>query len=63
MIIFVRLSGANNRTSAAIIMEICYGHHVAEKGDEYVTLADEALAAVNQSSIFGSYMVDYLPWR
>ncbi|KAL4266704.1 cytochrome P450 family protein [Pleurotus pulmonarius] len=50
------------RTSAAIIMEICYGHHVAENGDEYVALADEALAAVNQSSIFGSYMVDYLPW-
>ncbi|KAJ8468347.1 hypothetical protein ONZ45_g17274 [Pleurotus djamor] len=50
------------RTSAAIIIEICYGHHVADQGDEYVTLADEALAGVNRCAIFGSYMVDYIPW-
>ncbi|KAL0953294.1 hypothetical protein HGRIS_004543 [Hohenbuehelia grisea] len=49
------------RTSAAVIIEICYGHHVADQGDEYVTLADEALSALNNSAIFGSYLVDYVP--
>ncbi|KNZ73921.1 O-methylsterigmatocystin oxidoreductase [Termitomyces sp. J132] len=49
------------RTTAAIVLEICYGHHVAEKGDEYVTLADSALAGITTSGVFGSYMVDYIP--
>ncbi|KAG6810412.1 hypothetical protein H0H92_011973 [Tricholoma furcatifolium] len=49
------------RTTAAIVLEICYGHHVAEKGDEYVTLADKALAGASASGVFGSYMVDYIP--
>ncbi|KAG6915074.1 hypothetical protein DXG01_013569 [Tephrocybe rancida] len=49
------------RTTAAIVLEICYGHHVAEKGDDYVTLADKALSGISTSGVFGSYMVDYLP--
>ncbi|KAG6847485.1 hypothetical protein H0H93_007829, partial [Arthromyces matolae] len=48
-------------TTAAIVLEICYGHQVADKGDEYVTLADRALAGVSTSGVFGSYMVDYIP--
>jgi len=49
------------RTTAAIVLEICYGHNVAEKGDDYVTLADKALTGISTSGVFGSYMVDYLP--
>ncbi|KAG6830681.1 hypothetical protein H0H87_007337 [Tephrocybe sp. NHM501043] len=49
------------RTTAAIVLEICYGHRVAEQGDDYVTLADKALSGVTTSGVFGSYMVDYIP--
>ncbi|KAF9494670.1 cytochrome P450 [Pleurotus eryngii] len=49
------------RTTAAIVLEISYGHHVADQGDEYVTLADKALFGVTQSGVFGTYMVDYVP--
>ncbi|KAJ8517792.1 hypothetical protein ONZ45_g5071 [Pleurotus djamor] len=49
------------RTTAAIVLEICYGHHVAEQGDEYVSLADQALTGIAQSGNFGTYMVDYIP--
>jgi hypothetical protein len=38
-------------------------HHVAEQGDEYVKLADQALSGVSLSANFGTYIVDYLPIR
>ncbi|KAJ6604989.1 cytochrome P450 [Mycena sp. CBHHK59/15] len=44
------------RTTTAIVL-----HHVAEQGDEYVRLADQALAGVSVSANFGAYLVDYLP--
>ncbi|KAL1737323.1 cytochrome P450 [Schizophyllum commune] len=50
------------RTATAIILEITYGHEVAETGDYYVGLADDALQGVSQAGIFGSFFVDYLPW-
>ncbi|KAL0960673.1 hypothetical protein HGRIS_005702 [Hohenbuehelia grisea] len=49
------------RTTAAIVLEITYGHQVAEQGDHYVTLADRAMAGVTQSGNFGTFMVDYIP--
>ncbi|KAJ7056727.1 cytochrome P450 [Mycena amicta] len=49
------------RTTAAIVLEICYGIHIAEAGDEYVALADQALAAITTSGNFGTFLVDYLP--
>ncbi|KAF8898640.1 cytochrome P450 [Infundibulicybe gibba] len=49
------------RTAAAIILDLTYGHQVANEGDEYVTLADRALQGLAQAGIFGTYMVDYLP--
>lgn len=50
-----------DRTTAAIVLEICYGIHVAEAGDEYVSLADQALAGISLSGNFGTFIVDYLP--
>ncbi|KAL1738205.1 cytochrome P450, partial [Schizophyllum fasciatum] len=50
------------RTATAIILDITYGHEVAEAGDYYVRLADEALQGVVRAGIFGSFVVDYLPW-
>ncbi|KAJ7163889.1 cytochrome P450 [Mycena crocata] len=49
------------RTTAAIVLEICYGIHVADAGDEYVTLADQALAGISSSGNFGTFLVDYFP--
>ncbi|CCM05165.1 uncharacterized protein FIBRA_07374 [Fibroporia radiculosa] len=55
------LTGATDRTAAAIIMNIVYGHQVAPEGDNFVTLADKALATLAASGIFGTYLVDYIP--
>ncbi|KAJ7284428.1 cytochrome P450 [Mycena rebaudengoi] len=49
------------RTTAAIVLEICYGIHVADAGDEYVSLADQALAGISSSGNFGTFLVDYIP--
>ncbi|KAJ7760655.1 cytochrome P450 [Mycena maculata] len=49
------------RTTAAIVLEICYGIHVADAGDEYVALADQALAGISSSGNFGTFLVDYFP--
>ncbi|KAJ7103762.1 cytochrome P450 [Mycena epipterygia] len=49
------------RTTTAIVLSVCYGHHVAEQGDEYVKLADQALSGVSLSANFGTFLVDYLP--
>ncbi|KAJ7650960.1 cytochrome P450 [Roridomyces roridus] len=50
------------RTTAALVLEICYGIHVADAGDEYVALADKALAGISLSGNFGTFMVDYFPF-
>ena len=52
-----------NRTAAAIIMQIIYGHQVAPEGDVFVTLADRALETLGHAGIFGTYLVDYIPLR
>ena len=44
-------------------MKISYGHDIAEKGDIYVTLAENASLTLSHASIYGTYMVDYLPIR
>ncbi|KDQ63647.1 hypothetical protein JAAARDRAFT_29676 [Jaapia argillacea MUCL 33604] len=49
------------RTAAAVVMFVSYGHQIAQEGDEYVTLADKALACLGQAGIFGTYLVDYIP--
>lgn len=50
-----------NRTAAAIVLDIAYGHIVADEGDSYVTLADTAMQSSAQASFFGTYLVDYIP--
>ncbi|KAF9015256.1 cytochrome P450 [Cyathus striatus] len=50
------------RTAAAIILNITYGHQVADHGDDYVALADKAISGLAMAGIFGTYVVDYLPW-
>ncbi|KAF8844010.1 cytochrome P450 [Paxillus ammoniavirescens] len=49
-------------TAAAIVMKISYGHNISDKGDVYVTIADQALQGLGQAGIFGSFLVDYLPF-
>ncbi|KAF9229392.1 cytochrome P450 [Gyrodon lividus] len=49
------------RTAAAIVMKISYGHDISDKGDIYVTIADDALQGLGKAGIFGSFLVDYLP--
>ncbi|KAJ7597134.1 cytochrome P450 [Mycena floridula] len=54
------------RAAASIILNITYGisidEEVDENGDNYVTLADKALTSLSKAGIFGTYLVDYLPW-
>lgn len=44
-------------------MKISYGHDVAEDGDAYVTLAENAMWSLTHAGIYGTYLVDYLPIR
>ncbi|KAG5652176.1 hypothetical protein H0H81_006016 [Sphagnurus paluster] len=39
----------SERVGAAIILHVAYGHNVAEGGDEYVALADQALSSLAQA--------------
>jgi cytochrome P450 len=43
-------------------MKISYGHNISDKGDVFVTIADEAMQGLGKAGIFGSYLVDYLPF-
>ncbi|KAJ7631006.1 cytochrome P450 [Roridomyces roridus] len=50
------------RTAAAgIVLKMTYGLKVGA-GDEYVVLADQAIAGLAQAGIFGTYLVDYMPF-
>ncbi|KAJ7837531.1 cytochrome P450 [Mycena olivaceomarginata] len=49
------------KTAARIILKMTYGSQVGA-GDDYVMLADKALASLAQAGIFGSFLVDYLPF-
>ncbi|KAF4605307.1 hypothetical protein EYR40_004091 [Pleurotus pulmonarius] len=49
------------RWGAAIVLTLAYGHQVAERGDDYVSLADRALNGLQSAGIFGTYLVDYVP--
>ncbi|KAJ7082882.1 cytochrome P450 [Mycena belliarum] len=55
------LAHTPNETTAAVVLEICYGIHVADAGDEYIALADQALAGISSSGNFGTFFVDYFP--
>ncbi|TFY73854.1 hypothetical protein EWM64_g10158 [Hericium alpestre] len=50
------------RGSAAVVMDISYGHQVSQEGDIYVTIADRAMTGIAAAGIFGTYLVDYIPW-
>ncbi|KAF7320402.1 Cytochrome P450 [Mycena kentingensis (nom. inval.)] len=47
------------KTAAAITVRMTYGECV--NTDEYIVLADRALASLAQAGIFGTYLVDYVP--
>ncbi|THH16641.1 hypothetical protein EW146_g4040 [Bondarzewia mesenterica] len=49
------------RSAAALVMKISYGHDVAEEGDIFVILAERAMSNLIKASIFGTYLVDYIP--
>ena len=42
---------------------LAYGHQIAPEGDAYVTIADKALTGLAKAGLFGTYMVDYFPFR
>jgi hypothetical protein len=44
-------------------MNISYGHQIKDDGDEFVTIANTATGYLAKAGIFGTYIVDYLPWR
>ncbi|KAL1943796.1 hypothetical protein VTO73DRAFT_3614 [Trametes versicolor] len=46
---------------AATIMRIAYGIQVAEENDEYVTMAEEGLAAFSSLLVPGKYLVELFP--
>ncbi|TFK41062.1 cytochrome P450 [Crucibulum laeve] len=50
------------RSAAAVVLNLSYGHQIAQDGDDYVQLADKAIAGLAQAGIFGTYLVDYLPF-
>ncbi|KAI0674497.1 CyP450 monooxygenase [Trametes maxima] len=47
---------------AATIMRIAYGIEVKEENDEYVAMAEEALATFNRLLIPGKYLVELFPF-
>ncbi|KAJ7619107.1 cytochrome P450 [Mycena polygramma] len=49
------------KTAAGLVLKMTYGPGVGT-GDEYIVLADKALASLAQAGIFGTYLVDYLPF-
>ncbi|KAJ6604729.1 cytochrome P450 [Mycena vulgaris] len=49
------------KTAASIILKMTYGLTVGT-GDEYTVLADNAIASLAQAGIFGTYLVDYMPF-
>ncbi|EAU93067.2 cytochrome P450 [Coprinopsis cinerea okayama7 len=50
------------RTASAVVLGLVYGHEVAEEGDLYVDLAEKVARNVAQAGLYGTYMVDYIPW-
>ncbi|EIW55506.1 CyP450 monooxygenase [Trametes versicolor FP-101664 SS1] len=46
---------------AATIMRVAYGIEVAEENDEYVTMAEEGLAAFSSLLVPGKYLVELFP--
>ncbi|KAJ7169958.1 cytochrome P450 [Mycena filopes] len=49
------------KTSACIVLNMTYGPRVGAD-DDYILLADKALASLAEAGIFGTYLVDYLPF-
>ncbi|KAG1854759.1 cytochrome P450 [Suillus tomentosus] len=50
------------QTAGAIILRITYGYKVKENNDPFIDLADRATHQFSRSSIFGTFMVDYMPF-
>ncbi|KAJ7181739.1 cytochrome P450 [Mycena crocata] len=49
------------KTAASIVLKMTYGPQVGT-GDDYTILADKALASLAQAGIFGTFLVDYMPF-
>ncbi|EMD40136.1 hypothetical protein CERSUDRAFT_151116 [Gelatoporia subvermispora B] len=53
----------NNRyLLGANILSVAYGFEIAEKNDQHIEVAEEALIAVSAGGIPGSFLVDILPF-
>jgi hypothetical protein len=42
-------------------MNIVYGYTVANEDDAYIALAEACAQALSHASVFGTYLVDYIP--
>jgi cytochrome P450 len=49
------------RAAAAIVLKVAYGYDVADEHDSYIALANAALQTFSQASVFGAFLVDYIP--
>ncbi|THU84659.1 cytochrome P450 [Dendrothele bispora CBS 962.96] len=47
--------------AAAIIMKRTYGHHVEDKDDPFVRLADDASRSTSEAAVPGTFYVDFFP--
>ena len=50
------------RSAAALVMNISYGHDVTEDDDVYVTLVEKGMKTLGYAGVYGTYVVDYLPF-
>lgn len=51
-----------HRSAAALVMNISYGHDVTEDDDVYVTLVEKGMKTLGYAGVYGTYVVDYLPF-
>ena len=49
------------RAAAAIILKVTYGYDVTDEHDSYIVLSNAALQTFSQASVFGAFLVDYIP--
>ena len=59
----MRCSGAEDvcRLAGKIIMDIAYGIDVKSPDDKYITIARDALYAMNVAGNVGTFLVDFIP--
>ena len=47
----------NCRSAAAVVLDLVYGHSVAEEGDIYVDLANQTTGSLGKCGLYGTFYV------